>query len=279
MAVNIDQAVAIAQTIGYPVLVRPSHVLGGRAMEIVYDDESMRRYTALAVEVSAGKPILVDKFLEDAIEVDVDAVADGTRCVIGGLMEHIEEAGIHSGDSCCTLPAWSLPASVQAELKDSTRRLADRARGPRAHERAVRGQGRPRLPARGEPPRLAHDPVRLEGDRGAAREARRARDGGRDARRGLGFTQEVVPPYFSVKEPVFPFNRFPGVDIILGPEMRSTGEVMGIDADLGAAFAKAKIGAYQRLPARGRDLPVGEGHRQAAGDRHRAPARRSSATR
>jgi len=249
-ATTVDQAVAIAQTIGYPVLVRPSHVLGGRAMEIVYDDDAMRRFTALAAEVSPGKPILVDKFLEDAIEVDVDAVADGTICVIGGLMEHIEEAGIHSGDSCCTLPAWSLPDRVQQELKASTVRLAAslNVRGLMNVQYAVKGD---RVYLIEVNPRASRTIPFVSKAIGVplARIAARVMAGETLAQ--LGFTSEVLPPHISVKEPVFPFNRFPGVDIILGPEMRSTGEVMGIDFDLGAAFAKAKIAAYQRLPREG----------------------------
>ena len=249
-AVNVDQAVAIAQTIGYPVLVRPSHVLGGRAMEIVYDDESMRKFTALAAEVSPGKPILVDKFLEDAIEVDVDAVSDGQRCVIGGLMEHIEEAGIHSGDSCCTLPAWSLPESVQAELKDSTKRLAAalNVRGLMNVQYAVKGD---RVFLIEVNPRASRTIPFVSKAIGVPLAKLAARVMAGETLEQLGFTEEVVPPHISVKEPVFPFNRFPGVDIILGPEMRSTGEVMGIDYDLGIAFAKAKIAAYQRLPRDG----------------------------
>jgi carbamoyl-phosphate synthase large subunit len=251
VAANVDEALAVARTIGYPVLVRPSHVLGGRAMEICYDDEQTRKYTAMAVEASPGTPIiLVDKFLEDAIEVDVDAVADGTRCVIGGLMEHIEEAGIHSGDSCCTLPAWSLPEKVQAELKDSTKRLAQAldVRGLMNVQYAVKGD---RVFLIEVNPRASRTVPYVSKATGVplARIAARVMAGETLAQ--LAFTAEVVPPHISVKEPVFPFNRFPGVDIILGPEMRSTGEVMGIDFDLGAAFAKAKLAAYLKLPRTG----------------------------
>ena len=247
---SVDEALAVARTIGYPVLVRPSHVLGGRAMEICYDDEQARRYTAMAVEASPGSPILVDKFLEDAIEVDVDAVADGTRCVIGGLMEHIEEAGIHSGDSCCTLPAWSLPEKVQAELKDATKRLAAAldVRGLMNVQYAVKGD---RVYLIEVNPRGSRTVPYVSKASGVplARIAARVMAG--ETLEALGFTEEVVPPHVSVKEPVFPFNRFPGVDVVLGPEMKSTGEVMGIDLDLGVAFAKAKLAAYQRLPRQG----------------------------
>jgi carbamoyl-phosphate synthase large subunit len=248
---NVDEALAVAKTIGYPVLVRPSHVLGGRAMEICYDDEQTKKYTAMAVDAApAGSPILVDKFLEDAIEVDVDAVADGRTCVIGGLMEHIEEAGIHSGDSCCTLPAWSLPEKVQAELKESTRRLAAalHVRGLMNVQYAVKGD---RVFLIEVNPRASRTVPYVSKATGVplARHAARVMAG--ETLEQVGFTEEVVPPHFSVKEPVFPFNRFPGVDIILGPEMKSTGEVMGIDYDLGVAFAKAKLGAYLRLPRKG----------------------------
>jgi len=250
MAANVDEALAVARTIGYPVLVRPSHVLGGRAMEICYDDEQARKYTAMAVEASPGSPILVDKFLEDAIEVDVDAVADGHQCVIGGLMEHIEEAGIHSGDSCCTLPAWSLPEKVQTELRESTKRLAAAldVRGLMNVQYAVKGD---RVFLIEVNPRASRTIPFVSKATGVplARLAARVMAG--ETLAGLGFTEEVIPPYISVKEPVFPFNRFPGVDIVLGPEMRSTGEVMGIDVDLGAAFAKAKLGAYLKLPRTG----------------------------
>jgi carbamoyl-phosphate synthase large subunit len=247
---TVDQAVAVAHTIGYPVLVRPSHVLGGRAMEIVYDDETLRRYMAVAVEASPEKPVLVDKFLEDAIEVDVDAVADGRMCVIGGLMEHIEEAGIHSGDSCCTLPAWSLSDKVQQELRDSTRKLAEAldVRGLMNVQYAVKGD---RVFLIEVNPRASRTIPYVSKAIGVplARIAARVMAG--ETLEKLGFTEEVIPPHISVKEPVFPFNRFPGVDIVLGPEMRSTGEVMGIDPDLGCAFAKAKLAAYLKLPKTG----------------------------
>jgi len=249
-ATNVDQAAAVAATIGYPVLVRPSHVLGGRAMEICYDEEMLRRYTAIAAEASPGKPILIDKFLEDAIEVDVDAVADGTRCVIGGLMEHIEEAGIHSGDSCCTLPAWSLPERVQAELRESTRRLATAldVRGLMNVQYAVKGD---RVFLIEVNPRASRTVPYVSKATGVPLAKIAARVMAGETLEQLKFTEEVVPPHISVKEPVFPFNRFQGVDIILGPEMRSTGEVMGIDFDLGAAFGKAKLAAYLKLPREG----------------------------
>jgi len=245
-----EEALAVAQRIGYPVLVRPSFVLGGRAMEIIYDDDTLRRYIAEAVDASPERPILVDKFLEDAIEVDVDAISDGERCVIGGIMEHIEECGVHSGDSCCTLPPWSLSSPMLEEIRAATRTLAAAlgVRGIMNVQFAVKGcllfliEVNPRA-SRTIPFVSKATGVPL------ARHAARIMAG--ETIDELGVPDEVRPPYYAVKEPVFPFNRFPGTDIILGPEMRSTGEVMGIDPDLGAAFAKAKLGAYLKLPREG----------------------------
>jgi carbamoyl-phosphate synthase large subunit len=249
-ATDYEGAVEVARRIGYPVLVRPSHVLGGRAMEIVYDDESLERYVQEAVEASPEKPILIDKFLEDAIEVDVDAVADGTRCVIGGLMEHIEEAGIHSGDSCCTLPAYSLPERVQEELRESTRKLAAalKVRGLMNVQYAVKGNLVYLIEAN---PRASRTIPFVSKATGVPLARFGARVMAGETLDAMKVPDEVIPPYFSVKEPVFPFSRFPGTDVILGPEMRSTGEVMGIDPDLGVAFAKAKLGAFLSLPRKG----------------------------
>ncbi len=245
-----EEALAVAHRIGYPVLVRPSFVLGGRAMEIIYDDETLKRYIAEAVDASPERPILVDKFLEDAIEVDVDAIADGERCVIGGIMEHIEECGVHSGDSCCTLPPWSLSKPMLDEIRAATRTLASAldVRGVMNVQFAVKGS---RLFLIEVNPRASRTIPFVSKATGVplARHAARIMAG--ESIAGLGVPDEVRPPYYAVKEPVFPFNRFPGTDIILGPEMRSTGEVMGIDRDLGAAFAKAKLGAYLELPREG----------------------------
>ena len=250
-ATSYDEAVAIAHRIGYPVLVRPSYVLGGRAMEIVYDDEALRRYIDEAVEASPEKPILVDRFLEDAVEVDVDAVADGTRCIIGGIMEHIEECGVHSGDSTCTLPSFSLTEPVLQEIRESTRKLAMAlgVRGLMNVQYAVKGE---RVYLIEVNPRASRTTPFVSKATGVplARFAARVMAG--ETLNEIGVPDEVVPPYYSVKEPVFPFNRFPGTDIILGPEMRSTGEVMGVDRDLGVAFAKAKLGAFLRLPKKGK---------------------------
>jgi len=249
-ATTYEGAVEIARRIGYPVLVRPSFVLGGRAMEIVYDDEMLERYMVEAVEASPEKPILIDRFLEDAIEIDVDAVSDGTRCVIGGVMEHIEEAGIHSGDSCCTLPTFSLSQRVVDEIRDSTKKLAEAldVRGLMNVQYAVKDNRVYLIEAN---PRASRTVPFVSKATGVplARIAARVMAG--ETLDGLGVPDEVIPPYFSVKEPVFPFNRFHGTDIILGPEMRSTGEVMGIDPDLGVAFAKAKLGALLSLPREG----------------------------
>jgi len=249
-ATNAAEALAVAHRIGYPVLVRPSYVLGGRAMEIVYDDESLTQYIGRAVEASPDRPILVDKFLEDAIEVDVDCVADGRRCVIGGVMEHIEEAGIHSGDSCCTLPAYTLGQRVLDEIRESSKKLAMvlDVRGLMNVQYAVKGD---RVYLIEVNPRASRTVPFVSKATGVplARHAARIQAGA--TLDELQVPEEVIPPYFSVKEPVFPFNRFAGVDVVLGPEMRSTGEVMGIDPDLGVAFAKAKLGSFLKLPSKG----------------------------
>jgi len=250
IATSYEEALAVAHRIGYPVLVRPSFVLGGRAMEIVFDDETLRRYIDEAVDASPERPILVDKFLEDAVEVDVDAIADGEQCVIGGIMEHIEECGVHSGDSCCTLPSWSLSEAVLAELRESTRKLAMAlgVRGLMNVQFAVKGSQVFLIEVN---PRASRTVPFVSKATGVplARHAARVMAG--ETIESIGIPDEVIPPYFSVKEPVFPFNRFPGTDIILGPEMRSTGEVMGMDPDRGAALAKAKLGAYLKLPREG----------------------------
>jgi carbamoyl-phosphate synthase large subunit len=251
IASSFEEALAVARRIGYPVMVRPSFVLGGRAMEIVYDDAMLKRYIEHAVDASPERPILVDKFLEDAIEVDVDAVSDGTRCVIGGIMEHIEECGVHSGDSCCTLPTYSLSDTVLDEIRASTKKLAF-ALGVRGLMNVQYAVQRGVVYLLEVNPRASRTTPFVSKATGVplARHAARVMAG--ETLDELGVPDEVIPPYYSVKEPVFPFNRFPGIDIILGPEMRSTGEVMGIDVSLGAAFAKAKLGAYLRLPREGK---------------------------
>jgi carbamoyl-phosphate synthase large subunit len=250
-AVELQQAVHVARSIGYPVLVRPSYVLGGRAMEIVYDEEALKRYVERALEVSPGKPILIDKFLESAIEVDVDCLADGTRTYLGGVMQHIEEAGVHSGDSACVLPPHSLPRGVIDEIKRQTRALAAQlnVKGLMNVQFAVSRDStvyvlevNPRA-SRTVPFVAKATNVPL------ARYASLIMVG--KTLDELGLFKEAAPRHYSVKESVFPFNKFPGVDIILGPEMRSTGEVMGIADTFPVAFAKSQLAASSALPRKG----------------------------
>jgi carbamoyl-phosphate synthase large subunit len=250
-ALDLQQAVHVARRIGYPVLVRPSYVLGGRAMEIVYDDNSLSRYVEYALEVSPGKPILIDKFLESAIEVDVDCLCDGTRTLIGGVMQHIEEAGIHSGDSACVIPPHSLPAAVVETIKLQTRAMALElgVRGLMNVQFAVGRDGT--VYVLEVNPRASRTVPFVSKATGVplARYAALVMVG--KTLDELGLNQEVTPRHFSVKESVFPFNKFPGVDIILGPEMRSTGEVMGIDSNFPMAFAKSQMAANSALPLSG----------------------------
>ena len=249
-AVNADQAVAIAETIGYPVLVRPSFVLGGRAMEIVYAEDDLRRYMTNAISASPERPILVDRFLEDATEVDVDCLSDGETIVLGAIMEHIEQAGIHSGDSACVIPSFSLSEGVRQSITEATKALA--------RELKVSGLMNVQFAVKGETvyvlevnPRASRTTPFVSKAIGVplAKLAAKVMAGRKLA--DLGFTEEVHPGHFSVKEAVFPFMRFPGVDITLGPEMKSTGEVMGIDADLGLAYAKSQMAAGSPLPKGG----------------------------
>ncbi|CAN5441715.1 carbamoyl-phosphate synthase large subunit [soil metagenome] len=253
-AVNLVEALTAANRIGYPVLVRPSFVLGGRAMRIVYSDSALEEYMLRAVDVSPGKPVLIDKFLEDATEVDVDCLSDGTRTIIGGVMQHIEEAGIHSGDSACVLPAYSLPESVMATIREQAVKLAAalQVKGLMNIQFAVTGLGNtPTVYILEANPRASRTVpfVSKATGRSLARLAALVMAG--KTLDELCIHGEIVPKHFSVKESVFPFNKFPGTDIILGPEMRSTGEVMGIDADLPMAFAKAQLGASAALPLEG----------------------------
>jgi carbamoyl-phosphate synthase large subunit len=259
IALDQQQALHVARRIGYPLLVRPSYVLGGRAMEIVYDDAALSRYMARAVEVSPGKPVLIDKFLESAIEVDVDCLSDGERTLIGGVMQHIEEAGIHSGDSACVIPPHSLPAAVVQEIRRQTRALAVElnVRGLMNVQFAVSRDGT--VYVLEVNPRASRTVPFVSKATGLtlARYAALVQAGGKladltDPRTGRPGLEEVVPRHFSVKESVFPFNKFPGVDIILGPEMRSTGEVMGIDDDFPMAFAKSQMAANSALPRGGK---------------------------
>jgi len=240
----------IAERIGYPVLVRPSFVLGGRAMEIVYDEPSLSRFVAEAIEASPGHPVLIDKFLEDAREVDVDAVCDGTRTIVAGVMEHIEEAGIHSGDSACAIPPFTLSAGIVAELKRQTVALGEAlgVRGLMNIQFAVKDGDVYVLEVNPRASRTVPFVSKATG-LNLAKVAARVMAGRTLDEQGIG--PEVEPSFVSVKESVFPFAKFPGVDIVLGPEMRSTGEVMGIDKDFAAAFAKAQLGASSRLPDSG----------------------------
>ena len=249
-AVSVERAVAIAERIGYPVVVRPSYVLGGRAMEIVYDQESLTRYMTTAVKASPDHPILIDKFLEDAVEVDVDAVSDGETCLVAGIMEHIEQAGVHSGDSACVLPPHNLGSAMIDEIKVATRALAFElgVNGLMNVQYAVKDGLLYVLEVN---PRASRTIPFVSKATGVpwAKVATKVMAG--VSLKEQGVTKEVTPRHISVKEAVFPFVRFPGVDPVLGPEMRSTGEVMGIDMELGMAFAKSQLGAGQVLPLRG----------------------------
>jgi carbamoyl-phosphate synthase large subunit len=249
-AKRYEEAEQIAERIGYPVLVRPSFVLGGRAMEIVYDASSLDRYMTEAVEVSPEHPVLIDKFLEDAIEVDVDAVCDGVRTIVGGVMEHIEEAGIHSGDSACAIPPFSLSAEVIGRLKAQTYVLAKALKvlGLMNVQFAVKEGDIYVLEVNPRASRTVPFVSKATGFN-LAQAAARVMVG--RSLQEQGITEEPVPGYVSVKESVFPFAKFSGVDIVLGPEMRSTGEVMGIDTEFAAAFAKSQIAASTRLPMSG----------------------------
>ena len=250
IATNIEQAKKIAQQIGYPVLLRPSYVLGGRAMEIVYDEASLEKYMREAVDVSEKKPVLIDRFLEDAIEVDVDLISDGETSVIGGILEHIEYAGVHSGDSAMVLPPHSLDKKILDEIRDATYALAKELKiiGLMNVQYAVKDGKVYVLEVN---PRASRTVPFISKAIGVplAKLATKVMLGMK--LKDLGFTHERVPPYYAVKESVFPFNRFPGVDIILSPEMRSTGEVMGIDEDMGTAYLKSQIAAGQFLPVDG----------------------------
>ena len=275
-AVSMEQAVAIANRIGYPVLVRPSFVLGGRGMELVYNETDLRRYVAAAIDlvyarsarsighsvryigetpqnaepsadVRAARPILIDRFLEDAMEVDVDCISDGETTVIGAIMEHIEQAGIHSGDSACVIPTFSLTKTVLAEISSATKAMA--------RELNVRGLMNVQFAVKGEDvyvlevnPRASRTVPFVSKAIGVPLAKLAAKVMAGKTLSELGFTKEIVPKHFSVKGAVFPFLRYQGQDISLGPEMKSTGEVMGIDHDLGLAYAKSQMAAPPPLP-------------------------------
>jgi carbamoyl-phosphate synthase large subunit len=250
-AMNTDEAVRAAERIGYPVVVRPSYVLGGRAMEIVYDAEALRRFMEKAIHVSPGHPILIDQFLQDAIEVDVDAISDGTDTVVAGIMEHIEEAGIHSGDSACVLPPITFPGELLDAIERQTKMIA--------RELGVVGLMNIQFAVKDGilfvlevNPRASRTVPFVSKAIGVplAKLATHVMLG--KSLKELGFTEAIRPKHIAVKEAVFPFSRFPDVDILLGPEMKSTGEVMGIDHSFGMAFAKAQMAAGFRLPTQGR---------------------------
>jgi len=248
---SVEEAAAAANIIGYPVMVRPSYVLGGRAMEIVYDEDSIRNYMERTVKASPEHPILVDKYLDDAIEVDVDALSDGKDVIIGGVMEHIEEAGIHSGDSACSLPPYSLSKEIIDEIKRQSKELA--------LELGVIGLMNVQFAVKKDEiyilevnPRASRTVPFVSKTTGVplAKIAAKIMTG--KTLRELGITTEVQIKHVAVKEAVFPFDKFPGVDTILGPEMKSTGEVMGIDNDFGRAYAKAQAASNNKLPLSGK---------------------------
>ncbi|MGE4073410.1 MAG: carbamoyl-phosphate synthase large subunit [Lysobacterales bacterium] len=246
-----EAAVALAREIGYPLVVRPSYVLGGRAMEVVYAEADLRRYMTDAVRVSNDSPVLLDRFLDHAIEVDVDCICDGREALIGGIMEHIEEAGVHSGDSSCSLPPFSLSPAMQDEMR---RQVVMMARGLNVvglmnTQFAVQGEDIYILEVN---PRASRTVPFVAKATGVALAKIAARCMVGQTLEEQGATHEVIPKYFSVKEPIFPFVKFPGVDPILGPEMRSTGEVMGVGPSFGAAFARAQLAASVAAPAIGK---------------------------
>jgi len=251
IARSFAEAEKIAERIGYPAVVRPSYVLGGRAMEIVYDQQQLSDYMKFAVQASPEHPILIDKFLEHAIEVDVDALADGHSVVIGGIMQHIEEAGIHSGDSACSLPPYSLSKDIVKEIRQQTIALALElgVSGLMNIQYAVKDNDVYLIEVNPRASRTSPFVSKATG-RPLAKIAARVMAG--KTLKELGITDEIVPEHISVKESVFPFIKFPGVDTLLGPEMKSTGEVMGIDREFGKAFAKAQLGANVKLPTSGK---------------------------
>ncbi|WP_341503354.1 carbamoyl-phosphate synthase large subunit [Gallaecimonas sp. GXIMD4217] len=250
---TMEEAIAQSREIGFPLVVRPSYVLGGRAMEIVYDENDLRRYLNEAVKVSNDSPVLLDRFLDDAVEVDVDAICDGKDVLIGGIMEHIEQAGVHSGDSGCSLPPYTLSQDVQERMREQARKLA--------YELNVIGLMNIQFAVKDDEiylievnPRASRTVPFVSKATGLplAKIAARVMAGQSLAEQGV--TQEVIPPYYSVKEPVLPFAKFPGVDPLLGPEMRSTGEVMGVGATFAEAYGKAQLGAAKTAPKGGRAL-------------------------
>ena len=241
----------LAAEIGYPLVVRPSYVLGGRAMEIVHEQADLERYMREAVKVSNDSPVLLDRFLNDAIEVDVDAISDGEQVIIGGIMQHIEQAGVHSGDSACSLPPYSLGAEVQDEIRRQTIAMAKALNvvGLMNVQFAIQGDTIYVLEVNPRASRTVPFVSKVTGQP-LAKIAARCMAGITLAAQGV--TREVIPPYFAVKEAVFPFIKFPGVDTILGPEMKSTGEVMGVGGSFAEAYVKSQLAAGDRFPKQGK---------------------------
>ncbi|MGC8527527.1 carbamoyl-phosphate synthase large subunit, partial [Acidiphilium sp.] len=250
LARSAEQAEAIVERIGFPVVIRPSYVLGGRAMEIVYDLASLRRYMREAVVVSGTNPVLIDRYLNDAIEVDVDCIADGQSVYVAGVMEHIEEAGIHSGDSACSLPPYSLSPAIVAELRAETEAMAKALNviGLMNVQFAIQGENVYVLEVN---PRASRTVPFVAKATGVPVAKIGARVMAGEALASFGLDDSVMRSHVAVKEAVFPFARFSGVDVLLGPEMKSTGEVMGLDVSFARAFAKAQLGAGVKLPQAG----------------------------
>ncbi|HEX4937473.1 MAG TPA: carbamoyl-phosphate synthase large subunit [Candidatus Kapabacteria bacterium] len=261
---STEDAVRFAEEIGYPLVVRPSYVLGGRAMEIVYKESELRRYMREAVQVSNDAPVLLDRFLDDAIEVDLDAVSDGQQVVIGGLMQHIEQAGVHSGDSACSLPPYSLGPEIQDQMREQARKMAMELGviGLMNVQFAIKNNEVYVLEVNPRASRTVPFVSKCIGQ-SLAKVAARCMAG--QTLEAQNFTREIVPKHFFVKEAVFPFAKFQGVDPILGPEMKSTGEVMGSGDTFGEAFGKAALGAGERYPTKGKAfISVREGDKPAA---------------
>ena len=272
IATSESEALAVARGLGYPILVRPSFVLGGRAMQIVYSDSELQHYMRFAVEASAERPVLVDQFLEDATEVDVDCIADTGRfpdpaegtIVIGGILEHIEFAGVHSGDAAMVLPPHTLSPTVLETIRQYTQAMARELKviGLMNVQYAVKGENVYVLEVN---PRASRTVPFVSKAIAVPLAKLAAKVMAGKSLKELGFTQEIRPEYWAVKESVFPFSRFPGQDILLSPEMRSTGEVMGLDADLGIAYAKSQIAAGGPLPLSGRVfISVSDAHKPEA---------------
>jgi len=252
-ATGYDQTLAIARELGFPLLIRPSFVLGGRAMRVVHDEDSLKACVQEAIDVSGEHPILIDKFLGDATELDVDAICDDHRVVIGGIMEHIEEAGVHSGDSACSIPPVNLTKEIIAEVQRQTKLLGKelRVKGLMNIQYAIKDE---RIYILEVNPRASRTVPFVSKAIGVPLAKLAAKVMAGMTLEELGFTEEIVPAHYAVKEAVFPFLKFPGTDVLLGPEMLSTGEVMGISDNFGTAYAKSQIAAGNSLPTAGNVL-------------------------